>query len=152
MLAATLALTLAWRHAIPFGMPRWHATLHAISMLHDSVTCNWHAAFQHDVPPGTPGMLHVITAVIGENGIEHDTPLKKGGAPLACSTPPSIPLFSKWYDIGVLHATVVCRWHVIIMPAACRGPRWHATFQWWHAIDMLHVVTRRRSRDFFETF
>jgi hypothetical protein len=45
-------------------------------MLHDSVTCNWHAAFQHDVPPGMPGMLPVITAVIGENGIEHDTPLK----------------------------------------------------------------------------
>jgi hypothetical protein len=28
MLPATLAPTLAWRHAIPFGMPRWHATLH----------------------------------------------------------------------------------------------------------------------------
>jgi hypothetical protein len=66
-------------------------------------------------------MLHVITAIIGENGIEHATALKKSGVQWACGIRFPFPLLEV-VAVGMPHDTLACRWHAIVMPTACRVP------------------------------
>ena len=89
-----------------------------------------HAACKHDMPLGKP-----LTCPC-----HYGCNLGKRAWKTACNLRKVAGRWRAAYDfrfqllavvaLGNLHDTVACRLHAIVMPAACRGPRWHATFQW----------------------